>query len=225
MNAFLWLQHAQILDSALPIGAFSHSFGLETCIAEGHIGSAGDLKTWLEDALRGAWSSSEALLVKGAWTLDAARLWELDRCMDAARVSRETREGTRKMGRSALKLGRAMHPHLDWAPLESAMHSGACAGSWPLVYGVWTHALGLDLDSAATGFLYSCCAAALANAVRLSLIGQTGAQALLSHLQPLMVASWNAVAPRDPFDFSTSLPALEIAQLRHEGLEARLFMS
>jgi urease accessory protein len=220
-----WLQHTQILDSALPIGAFSHSFGLETLIHEGLVNSPADLKKFLQSALYGAWSSSDALQIKGVYTLEDSRLWELDALLDASRVSRETREGLRKMGRQALKLARAVHPHLDLTPLENALRSGECPGSWSLVYGFWTRELGVPLDSAVTGYLYGCCAAALGNAVRLSLIGQTAAQSLLSHVMPDIDAAWHQVSERDPFDFSSSLPSLEIAQMRHESLGARLFMS
>ncbi|RYG58749.1 urease accessory protein UreF [bacterium] len=220
-----WLQHAQILDSALPIGAFSHSFGLETLIAEDCIRDANDLKNFVESVLLGGWSSSDALLVKGAYTLQEADIWRLDTLLDTGRVSRETREGMRKMGRQGLKLARAIHPHLDFASVEQAMHSGQCVGSWPLIYGVWTRELSVPIDRAVEGYLYGCSAAALGNAVRLSLVGQTAAQSLLSHLLPAIEAAWKNVQDRDPFDFCTSLPVLEVAQMRHESQHARLFMS
>lgn len=220
-----FLHHAQILDSALPIGAFSHSFGLETLIAEGQIRDASELQEFVEQALFGAWNQSDCLLVKGAFTLENADLWRLDALMDASRVSRETREGMRKMGRQSLKLARAIHPHLDFFNLEAALRLGECAGSWPLVYGLWTREIGVDLESAATGYLHSCCAASLGGAVRLSLVGQTAAQAILAKMSPAIWEAWRAVAARDPFDFCSALPALEIAQMRHEWLDARLFMS
>jgi urease accessory protein len=221
----VWLQHAQILDSALPIGAFSHSFGLESLVHEAHITGGDGLRLFLQSALRGAWSSGDALLVKGAYTLEEPELWRLDGLLDAGRVSRETREGMRKMGRQALKLARAIHPHLNFEALEGAIAQGRCPGTWPVVYGLWTHHLNVPLDRAATGYLYGCCAAALGNAVRLSLVGQTSAQSLLSHLLPDIEASWDSVKEGDPFDFSTALPVLEVAQLRHQWQDARLFMS
>jgi urease accessory protein len=220
-----WLQHTQILDSALPIGAFSHSFGLETLIHEGRILGAPDLKHYLQSALRGAWRSCDALQIKGVFTLEEAQVWELDALLDASRVSRETREGLRKMGRQALKLARAVHPDINFAPLEAAINNAECPGCWPLVYGYWTRELGIDLGRATTGYLYGCCAATLSNAVRLSLVGQTAAQTLLSGLLPDIQSAWSAVAERDPFDVATAIPVLEIAQMRHEWLDSRLFMS
>ncbi len=220
-----YLAHAQILDSALPIGAFYHSFGLETLIIDGQIPDANSLHDFLQIALKNTWSQSDCLLIKAVFTLENARIWEMDALLDASRVSRETRDGMRKMGRQALKLARAIHPHLDFSPLETAVQNGDCQGSWPLVYAWWCRAASIDLERAAQGYLYSCCSAHLSNAVRLSLIGQTASQAILAALTHEIEAAWRAVSMRDPFDFSTSLPALEIAQMRHEWLEARLFMS
>lgn len=220
-----FLAHAQILDSALPIGAFSHSFGLENLILDGQITDAASLQLFLQIALAEAWSQSDGLLIKAVWSLESPRVWALDALLDASRVSRETRDGTRKMGRQALKLARSIHPHLDFSELEAALQGGNCPGSWPLVYGFWSRAIGIDSERAVTGYLYSCCAANLAGAVRLSLLGQTAAQTILAALSGPIEAGWRAVAARDPFDFYTALPVLEIAQMRHQWLESRLFMS
>ncbi|HEX8464851.1 MAG TPA: urease accessory protein UreF [Abditibacterium sp.] len=225
MPSSSYLQHAQILDSALPIGAFSHSFGLETFVVQDEIRSVHQLEEFLRGALYGAWSSCDALQIKAVWTLNEPQIWELDALLDASRVSRETREGMRKMGRQALKLARAIHPHLDFSPLEVAVQNEKCIGSWPLVYGWWTRGLGIELDVSATGYLYGCCASSVNNAVRLSVVGQTAAQKLLASFTDEIEVAWKNVEARDPFDFSSALPALEIAQMQHEWLDSRLFMS
>jgi urease accessory protein UreF len=61
--------------------------------------------------------------------------------------------------------------------------------------------------------------------VRLSVLGQTAAQSLLAGLSGDIELAWQRVEKRDPFDFSSSLPLVEIAQMQHEWLESRLFMS
>jgi urease accessory protein len=123
------------------------------------------------------------------------------------------------------KLGAAIHPGLNWGPLEAACESGRCVGSWPLVYGWAARELGVGLDESATGYLYACSLATLNGLVRLSVLGQTAAQTGLAKLLPEIQHAWEKVAGRNPWEFSVALPALELAQMEHESLERRLFMS
>ncbi len=215
----------QLLDSALPVGAFAHSFGVETMIQENEVTSLAQLREFIETLLTFNIATSDCLLIKAVYTLDAAQIYELDSLLDASRVSRETREGMRRIGKQALKLGKTLHPEWDWKNLESAFASKKCALSWPLVFGFWSRELGVSLDAAATGYLYTCATSTLSVAVRLSLIGQTNSQILLSSLHASCEVAWDKAKARDPFDFSTSLFNLEFAQVKHEELDARLFMS
>ena len=224
-SSLIWLSHLQLLDSALPVGAFSHSFGLETLVEGGEVANSRDMEVFLDTMLHGAWAPMDALLVKGVYTLESGPLWELDARMHAARPARETREGLAKMGRQMLRLCRSVHPELAWEPLDHAVQGGQCPGSWPLVYAYAARGLGIELEAAAVGYLYTCCAAALGNAVRLSVIGQTASQTLLAALMPDMISAWTKVAERDPYDYSSCVPRIEIAQMEHERLPARLFMS
>ena len=225
----MWLSHVQLLDSALPIGAFSHSFGLETLVQSGEIGSPGALREYVETMLFGAWAPCDALGVKAVYVytpeLRWDELWQLDQALHVQRAAREAREGMHKIGKRLLHLARSMHPTLPWTPLLNAVKSGRCAGTYPTVYGWITYHLGVPLQPAAEGYLYSCLVACINNAVRLMRIGQTQGQTLVAQMLPTVGAAWQQVADNDPLDFHTSVPAADIAMMRHETLYSRLFMS
>lgn len=228
--AFSWLAYTQLLDSALPIGGFSHSFGLETLVQEGRIAEPQQLRDYIEAMLLYSWAPVDALAVKAVYVLAPEQRWEelwlVDRTQHVQRAGKETREGVAKMGKRLYQLGRAMYPELGWEPLEGAIRSGRCTGTHPLIHGWIAMRLGVPLTIAAEGYLYTSAMTCINSGLRLMSIGQTDGQRLLASLIPSIQAAWRGCETLDPLeDGYGSTPYTDIAMMRHEGLYSRLFMS
>ena len=223
------LAHIQLLDSALPIGAFSHSFGLETLVQSGRIQTADHLREYCRTLLFGAWASGDAMAVKATYewapTGNWPDLWRLDLAMHLARTARESREGVHKIGKRLFALARAIHPDLNWQPLAQAIESKHCPGTFPLVYAYTCRELGIPLSTAAECLLYANLNNTLTGAVRAMRLGGTQAQTILASMLPLVSRAWQQNQSRDPWHFSYSVPAADIAMMEHETLYSRLFMS
>lgn len=220
-----WLAHTQLLDSAFPIGTFSHSFGLETLVQNGDISNATELRSFCETMLWGAWAPCDALAVKAVYVLQPDELWEFDQTLHLSRAARETREANRKIGKRLLEMGRALHPQIHWQPLVDAISDGRAIGTFPVVYGWACKGLNVSLERAATGWLYANLSGTINCATRAMRLGQTDAQKIIAALLPQIEPAWRMVEERDPWEFETSVPQLDIAAMRHEGLYSRLFMS
>lgn len=228
--AYSWLTYVQLLDSALPIGGFSHSFGLETFVQMGAVQKPEQLRQYIETMLFHSWAPVDALAVKAVYQYapdeDWESLWLVDRMQHVQRAAAETRDGVLKMGRRLNQLARSIHPELPWEPLQTAVREQGCFGTHPLIHGWISYHLQVPLAMAVEGYLYTCTMTCINSGLRLMSIGQTEGQRLLAQLLPVIAMAWNEAGHLDPLeDGFANAPSAEIAMMRHEALYSRLFMS
>jgi urease accessory protein len=226
---YSWLRYAQLLDSALPVGGFSHSFGLETAVQSGKLVNIDDLRLYSQTMLFHAWAPMDLMAIKAVYKYsphgDWENIWLVDQIQHVQRIAVETREGSQKMGRRLLRLSHTMYPDMLWDPIDHAIQSGKCKATYPIIHGWVACQLSVPLVQAAEGFLYTNITHCINSALRLMSIGQTEGQSLLAELFPLVSAAWQSVARLDPLDCFSNSPAADIYQMRHETLYSRLFMS
>jgi urease accessory protein len=223
------LAFIQLLDSALPVGAFAHSFGLESLVQTRQIENARDLKEYAETMLLGSWSCADAMAISAVYRFAPQQqwneVWEVDVALHLSRAARESREAMQKMGKRLLQLARSLHPEIDWVPLLDAIANKSCIGCHATVYGWTTWRLGIPFEYSIEGYLYGCLTSCVNNAVRLMGLGQTQAQIIICELIPCITRALQNAGKREPHDFYTCNPLAEIAAMQHETLYSRLFMS
>jgi urease accessory protein len=223
------LAYVQLLDSALPIGSFSHSFGLETYVQEGRITNREQLSAFIASLIHSNLTRVEGLAIKGCYLAleqgDMDRLARLDRLVQAQRLARESREGLEKMGRRLFRLSTTLHPWIDFEPLKDALARHNTCGTLPVIHGYINYHLEIDLNDAVTGYLYSSVNMLAGSALRLMSLGQTDGQAIVTSMLPVIEREWNAVSHMEPEQMHSFSFSQEIAAMNHETLYSRLFMS
>jgi len=198
----------QVADSALPIGAGAHSFGLETLVEENCIGFD-TTESFFQDYLAEA-GVLDASFVRRAWRGEDSRRLSDEFC--ARRLARESREATLKLGRR-------------FSQLINALVSGTVIPdnlAYPIAFGVAGAHLEIPENEIALAYLRQSLAGLISVCQRLMPIGQVAASRLLWNMKPAICAAALASENREVACFT---PLLESASMRHGSLETRLFIS
>lgn len=200
----------QWLSPAFPTGGFAYSHGLEWQVAEGGLKGAPALQDWLADVLRYGAGRQDAILLAQALRpgADPAALDALACALapSAERLAETLDQGTAFARTVAALTGR----DLPARALPVAVGEAARALDLPpvQVIALYLHAFAANLVSVGTRFLP---------------LGQTEGQAVLTALHPLIERQATEAAGADEDDLGSAALGADLAAMRHETLDVRIF--
>ena len=233
---------AQLCDSALPTGAFSHSFGLETYIYEGVVDGEASFVSWLRALVSTQLTFSEGLGLRLAFEAVAADDWEaiahLDALLVAQAVPIQVRRAGVTMGRRMLTIshlalegtdgGRLLSRYaalVDTGNAGDTGDTGGCRSHPAIVLAIAGYALGAPPAAVAAAYLQSSVISLTQNAVRAIPLGQDAGQRAIASVRGDVRAAVRRIGGLDEMDLGAAAPGIEISQMRHERQRARMFMS
>jgi len=205
------------LSPAFPVGSFSYSHGLERAVHDDLVTSAPDLREWIEQLLRNGSGWNDAVLFAEAWRRAAAGedLAEIAMLAEALAGSRERHMESMLQGTAFLKAAESWPADgLKALPQDCAycVAVGAAAG-----------AHGIALADALGAFLQAFASNLIQAGIRLSVLGQRDAVALLAG-QEAIVADVAACAAASTLDDLGACAVLsDTMAMRHETQYSRLF--
>jgi urease accessory protein len=207
------------LSPAFPVGAFAWSAGLETAISERRVTDSGSLRNWIEGALAHGALRADAILLAHAHRSDgaAAALAELAEYCLALTASVERRRETLLTGDAFVIAARA------WPSPILAQLPDPCP--YPVAVGAIAAAHGIALEDTLLGLVTAAVHAQISVAVRLVPLGQTDGLSVMAALETRIVALAAEAAGASLDDIGGIGYAADLAQMRHETLEPRIFRS
>lgn len=217
----------QTNDAAFPTGAYAHSFGFEEMVRMRGITKQAGLQECVEQHVLPALACQELPYLRFAFDAlsEFATFGVIDREISAWKIARELREASIQIGGRRLAALRAAREHLLYVQCALAIRSGEMPGHHLSICAVQARVEGFPLQAALVAYGYQAVSGLCSAALKLMRVGQEACQRVLRgalEQLPGIVAASNGVS-RDTAGFFD--PALEIAAMRHEFAEERLFIS
>ncbi|KRW94925.1 urease accessory protein UreF [Paracoccus sp. MKU1] len=208
MSALDRLSLIQWLSPAFPTGGFAYSHGLEQAMADG-ARDADAVSAWVADVLRHG----------GGW-VDAVLLSLVLRGEDAGEIA----DLARALAGSAERLAETMDQGRAFAATVSALSDVAQpARPLPVALGEAARRLALPPEEVVAHYLHAFAANLISAATRFLPLGQAEAQAALARLHPLIAALAAEAATAGHDRLESCCFGADLAAMRHETLEVRIF--
>lgn len=199
------LRLVQWLSPAFPTGGFAYSHGLEQAVVDGTVHDAASTEAWIADILQ-----------FGAGWGDAVMLAH-------ARRGEDLRDLARALAPSAERLRETEEQGTAFAATVTALGVPVAPQPLPLAVGTATRGLDIATGQVVALFLHAFAANLVSCATRFVPLGQTAGQGVLSHLHPIIEALAERVATAPLSAIASSAIAGDLAAMRHETLDVRIF--
>jgi len=219
----------QLGDSNFPSGAFSHSFGLETYIQEETVHDKETFFEWVRLYLEKQMAATDGLACRLTFEAllknEIDEIWVLDQKLFVQNLPKEAREANRRIGERMIRMGIDLYsiPLLEIYLKKIRMKE--VYGHPGVAFAMICQYLGIEKRRGILTFLYSSMMTLIQNGVRGIPLGQTAGQRILLELQPYLLKTTEDIEGMDADNFGAVAPGIEMAQMRHERLHTRLFMS
>ncbi|KAM1094514.1 hypothetical protein ACFX2B_009379 [Malus domestica] len=181
-DSFLQWTQWQLLDSILPTGGFTHSFGLEAAIQAHVVSSPKDLQTFIIRLLENTGSLLLPFVYSTTISPNLETTRKLDKMLDAMLTDEVVRKASISKGTELMRVAAAVYAEIPsvTSTMEACLSSGDVSFHHAHAFGLICGLLGLDSTTTQRAYMFITMRDVISAATRLNLVGPLGA-AVLQH--------------------------------------------
>jgi urease accessory protein len=207
------------LSPVFPVGSFSYSHGLERAVHDGLIEDRSALADWIKALLSigSGWNDAVLAAESHRRASRGELVAEIAELAEALAGSKERHMETMLQGAAFLKAAREWpHPAIAALPEQCP---------YCVAVGTVAGAHGIPAESALSAYLQAFASNLVQAAIRLGVIGQQDAVAIMAGFEPLIADTARRAAASDLDDLGSATIMADIMAMRHETQYSRLFRS
>ena len=206
------------LSPVFPTGGFAYSAGLEQAATDGLVIDRAALEDWIAATIAhgSLWNDAVLLAKSHGAAGDPARIAEMAALAAALTVAAERHREAIDQGTAFVDAAAAWFGSDALPPRQTPL---------PVAVGAIAGLAGIDRTDTLAAYLNTYATNQLQCAIRLSLTGQVGAAETLAALEPVIADTVQRAAAATLDDLGGCAFGADIASMRHETLEPRLFLS
>lgn len=218
-----------ISDPTLPIGAYTHSNGLETYIQNGIVNNKQTAQEFVENMMKYNLKYNDGAFVKLAYEAtqnsDLNEILKLDEECSALKAPKEIRQASQKLGLRLIKIFKRRVASEFVEEYERRIKQNEAYSNYAIVFGIYTSLLQIPLYEALFAFYYTSASGIVTNAVKLVPLGQLDGQDLMFDLYETIAQTAQETIELDREYVGLCNTSFDIRCMQHERLYSRLYMS
>lgn len=219
------LRLLQVSDSAFPTGSFSHSMALEAFYEAGELRDAADLER-VAGLHLSTLATSDCVALRASYGAGLEELFRVDRLLTATKLARELRAASASTGKRFLLGVAALGVEEGTLGVfTEAVREGSSPGNLAVGYGIVAPALGLGVEEALRGYLYSASSSLVAAGQKLVPLGGSAAQRVLFGLGDGIEGAARISSSVSVEDMHAFAPTIDARSMLHERQRTRLYIS
>lgn len=207
-----------MMSPTFPVGSFSYSGGIEAAVADERIEDGEALRDWIAALIANGSAWNDAVLLAAAWRASS----ETEALREVAQLA-EALAGSAERHRETMLQGSAFLAAVRGWPGIAVPDVGEMA--YPVSVGAVTASNGLPLGDVLIAYLQAFASNTIQAAIRLGVIGQVDAVAVLARMEQDILSASARAAGSTLDDLGAAAIAADILSMQHETQYSRLFRS